>query len=339
MTPMLLQYLVGLCCLRATPDAVDVIVGDMILDSAADKERDVDITVKINETSGAVYAFKAYEVKKEKMPLDVTVIEELSMKLIDMEDVTHRAIVSASGFTKAAKKKAARHGVDLYTIRPCSRDVPGQFPELEKKGLAPNQILVKKVLLCWDENVELRLTITNPPNHFSIDGSDRVFSVDGHTHKKYSKFFEYRHELLLRSTEILVKLEPALSKAQALNILDTTDTPELKEMSSWWHAHTLDVVNDGIFTSISGNLCQLTEVTLNGFLQLKNDADGTSYYAMERVSDGDIFAGAIVSMGIRPGAMQALVVSPGSTTLGVHIIALEERHLNAIRRLRIDDPR
>ena len=32
MTPMLVQYLVGLCCLRNDPDAVDVTVGDLVLD-------------------------------------------------------------------------------------------------------------------------------------------------------------------------------------------------------------------------------------------------------------------------------------------------------------------
>ena len=47
LTPMLLQYLVGLCCLRWDPGAVDVTIGDMVLDTAAGKERDVDVTAPL----------------------------------------------------------------------------------------------------------------------------------------------------------------------------------------------------------------------------------------------------------------------------------------------------
>ena len=69
LTPMLVQYLVALCCLRRNPDAVDVTVGDLVLDVAANKRRDVDITITLPEADGAVRAFKAYEVKREGEPL------------------------------------------------------------------------------------------------------------------------------------------------------------------------------------------------------------------------------------------------------------------------------
>ncbi len=62
LTPMLVQYVVGLCCLRRNPEAVDVTVGDLVLDTAAGKARDVDITVTLQELDG-IRAFKAYEVK------------------------------------------------------------------------------------------------------------------------------------------------------------------------------------------------------------------------------------------------------------------------------------
>lgn len=35
LTPMVVQYVVGLCCLRRNPDAVDVTVGDLVLDEKA----------------------------------------------------------------------------------------------------------------------------------------------------------------------------------------------------------------------------------------------------------------------------------------------------------------
>jgi len=51
----------------------------------------------------------AYEVKREAVPLDVTVVEQLAMKLKDMKSITHRAVVSASGFTDAARAKEGLH--------------------------------------------------------------------------------------------------------------------------------------------------------------------------------------------------------------------------------------
>jgi len=122
---MLVQYLTGLCCLHANSDseAVDIIIGDMVMDIAAEKERDVDVTVTITGEEGVTHAFMAYEVKRERHPLDVTVIEQLCLKLADMPSITHRAIVSASGYSESARKKAACHGVEMYEFKCISRDL------------------------------------------------------------------------------------------------------------------------------------------------------------------------------------------------------------------------
>ena len=40
LTPMMIQYLVGLCCLRHDPDAVEITLGDMVYDHVAEKDRD-----------------------------------------------------------------------------------------------------------------------------------------------------------------------------------------------------------------------------------------------------------------------------------------------------------
>lgn len=119
--PMLVQYLTGLCCLHANADDVDIILGNMVLDDIAEKERDVDITVTCTGKDGVSYAFMAYEVKRESQPLDVSVIEQLCMKLQDMSSITHRAIVSASGYSEAARKKAVAHGVELYEFKPWNK--------------------------------------------------------------------------------------------------------------------------------------------------------------------------------------------------------------------------
>jgi hypothetical protein len=133
---MLVQYLVGLCCLRWNADAVDVTIGDMIYDAGADKERDVDVTVTVSEQGQPSYAFKAYEVKREGDALDVTDVEQLCIKLLDMPSITHRAIVSSSGYTSGAIAKASHHGIDLYALREWLRPLQEQFPGLTMKGTA-----------------------------------------------------------------------------------------------------------------------------------------------------------------------------------------------------------
>ena len=39
LSPMMVQYLVGLCCLRHDPDAIDVTIGAMVMDEAAGNSR------------------------------------------------------------------------------------------------------------------------------------------------------------------------------------------------------------------------------------------------------------------------------------------------------------
>ncbi|CAE6878833.1 restriction endonuclease [Paraburkholderia domus] len=189
LTPMLVQYLIGLCCLKWDPDAVDVTIGGMVHDPAAGKERDVDVTVTIVESGNVTHAFKAYEVKHESAPLDVTDVEQLCLKLMDMPTVTHRAIVSASGFTGGAQSKAARHGVSLYELRPWTRPLQEQFPALTMQGTAEECFPMSKVLLCW---IQAQFAIVAPEakGAFSVQNDDRLMDASGNAHTKYRTFAE-----------------------------------------------------------------------------------------------------------------------------------------------------
>lgn len=110
------HYLVGL--LTRVPEGTDVIVelGDMVYDKAANKKRDVDVTVSRTNEDGTRSVYKGVEVKNHHRPLDVAKVEQLCLKLDDMPDITHRSIVSASGYTSAAVTKAESHGVELLEI-------------------------------------------------------------------------------------------------------------------------------------------------------------------------------------------------------------------------------
>lgn len=114
--PTDVHYLVGLLTLVSTPEDVEITLGDMVYDPAADEKRDVDVTVTYREADGSVSVFKGVEVKKHLRPLDVIHVEQLVAKLNDIPSMNHRAIVSSSGYTKPARWKADAHGVELFEL-------------------------------------------------------------------------------------------------------------------------------------------------------------------------------------------------------------------------------
>jgi hypothetical protein len=91
----------------------------MVRDEAANKERDVDVTVTVIEPEGARRAFKAYEVKHEGGALDVADVEALCLKLADMSSITHRALSHRQASQLEPKPRLP------ITVLTCSGCVPG----------------------------------------------------------------------------------------------------------------------------------------------------------------------------------------------------------------------
>ena len=125
LTPTDIHILVGLLTLVTSPDDVEIVLGDLVYDAKADKRRDIDVTITHKDTNGIVSVFKGIEVKKLSRPLNVIHVEQLCVKLKDMGDIRHKAIVSASGYTQPARKKAKAHGIDLYSLIPWSNGIEG----------------------------------------------------------------------------------------------------------------------------------------------------------------------------------------------------------------------
>jgi len=332
LSPMLVQYLVGLCCLKWHADAVEVTIGDMVLDAAANKERDVDVTVTISEAGHVTHAFKAYEVKHENAPLDVAEVEQLCIKLLDMPSVSHRAIVSASGFTSSAQTKAAKHGVTLYELRRWTRPLQEQFPALTMQGTAEECFPMSQLLLCWT-NYQFALVAPEAKGSFTVQPPDGLFNASGEAHPKYKTFAEYKNELLLRSTEILFPLEPASTISRTFPVPHVVSDGSVPAGPPWPHTHTLDVQSDGVHVDTGNGLCELSTITINGYLQWQRAVSNLHYYVMDKIPDGEAFAGALIAREKRPGHMTALVFSPESRDIGIHFVRLAEKHLNCIRGL------
>lgn len=338
LTPMLVQYLVGLCCLRWDSSAVEITIGDMVLDTAAEKERDVDVTVTVAEPGGLTYAFKAYEVKHESAPLDVTIVEQLCLKLLDMPSVTHRAIVSASGFTAGAQAKAANHDVELFALRPWTRPLQEQFSPLAMKGTIEECITFGHVLLYWLQP-QLVLVSRNAKGNFTVLPGDCLFAASGQPHSKYPIFADYQRALLLRSTDILFKLDPAATIQLTFPVPFPARDGEIPVGPAWPHTHTLDVARDEVYVSTENGKCRLDYITINGHLQWQRSKYKPVYYVVERVPSNEAFAGAMIAPGPREGQMTCLVFSPKQREVGYHFVRLQEKHLNLIRKLKLELPK
>ena len=120
-----------------------------------------------------------------------------------------------------------------------------------------------------------------------------MFDSRGAPHARFANFGVYKHELLLRSTEVLFALEPAVPVLRIFPV--PLSAPEVPAGPAWPHTHTIDVSGDCVHVKTSSGLHKLDVVTINGDLQWQRSTDKPAYYVIERVSDGTAFAGALIS--------------------------------------------
>lgn len=335
LTPMTVQYLVGLCCVRRNPDAVEIMLGDMVTDVAALKERDVDVTVTLQEEAGVLRAFKAYEVKREGAALDVSVIEQLTAKLDDMPTVTHRGIVSTSGFTDGAINKATNHGVELYSLRPWSRPEGTPMPTFSGEALPLQLRSIERRLLCWGKH-SVYLHLASDAAEFTWEDQTEVYSRTGVPHSTYVTMGAFRDKILLRSTQALFAMRSAAKLDSLWSVTPISPGVAIEVTPLGPHTHTIDVPRDEAYLKFGDELAPIGAVSISGELEWHRSAAVPDFRIMERVPDGQPFAGAaIVPYGTPDDMLAALVFAPSSRKVGVHTIQLGERHRNAIRRLRL----
>ncbi|MFA5830148.1 MAG: hypothetical protein WC843_06730 [Candidatus Gracilibacteria bacterium] len=187
LTPIDVHYLVGLLSRNIEGALVDVMLGDMVYDVAKNGKRDVDITVK--DKSGVITVYKGIEVKafikaKKLRPLSSDIVDGLIRKLQDMPEITHKAIVSATGYTAGAVNKANYHGVNLYEFKTFEGDLDGDHIKMTF-GAENNQFINN--VYYWIGNIQL---VINPKESLSEDLVEKIkkskqfIGRDGHILKK-----------------------------------------------------------------------------------------------------------------------------------------------------------
>jgi len=329
---MLVQYLVALLSLKWDADAVEVTIGDKVMDQAAGKRRDVDVTVTVDTPEGR-YAFKGYEVKHEGTPLDLIDVDALTNKLNDMPSVTHRGIVSTSGFSSAAINKAQAHGIDLYEIKQWTKSLEEQFPQMAPMTGNPTETIRSiRYLLVWLFPPSGFWIGTDTSPDFHLDPDDRLFDSEGNTHSLFPDFKSLRDAMVLRSTGLLFQLEPAGSLVGPLIEEIKNGATEIREVE-WPHTHTMDVARDEVFVQVQGQLYPIDTFTVYGHLKWEHRP--MHYLVMERVPNGEAFAGALVAIGDAPGQMWAFILSGRDRTYAVERVQLSRKHLNQIVGLKL----
>jgi len=327
---MLVQHLVGLCHLRHGPGAIEIIVPD--LSSDADESRDGDALVRLNGNDGAVHAFKAYGARHESAPLDVGAVDQLCMELSGVTGVTHRAIVSGSGYGEAAFARAHELDTSLLVLRQLTKGAAENHTKVIPAGLNLNYLHMN--LLYW---CDAQLTFHAPAADklLQYQYADAVFSGTGEPHKQHATWGNFLDATLYRSTGLLSQLEPAQTAMRAFTPEPLADT-EYEVGPAWPHTHTLDVSADQVFLR-AGEVFALTEtITISGSLRWQRRREPFDYYVLQHAEREDLFADAAVAdWGTSDGRMAALAFASGTNAeYRSSTIRLHERHQNAILRLR-----
>lgn len=113
-----IHYVTGFLYVLTRREDIAIVLGEKVFDDASESRRDVDIVIA---TVGE-HGLAGIEVKDEGRPLHVGLVEGICQKFADMPSITKRGIVSASGYTAPALRKAAAHGVQ------CLKIVRGKVP-------------------------------------------------------------------------------------------------------------------------------------------------------------------------------------------------------------------
>jgi hypothetical protein len=106
---------------------------------------------------------------------------------------------------------------------------------------------------------------------------------------------------------------------------------EFMATAEWSHSHTVDVASDAVYVKLD-QLAKIERIVISGFMRWASKIERPDFRVIRRVSDGQPFAGALISLGEREGQMFAFVIS-NDRTAGVHFVQLEERHRNMIRQI------
>jgi Restriction endonuclease len=314
LTPTDIHILVGLFTLVTSPDSVEIMLGDFVYDAKAEERRDVDVTVTYKDKNGLISTFKGIEVKKHTRPLDVAHVEQLCVKLNDMPEISHKAIVSASGYTQPARKKANAYSVNLYSLIPWSNTVEG----LEHVQFAPNFVIQQQVL-SWASppSITFHLETLDTNQAIEINKDTPLCNVAG-------------DELDLKTIQ---HLSDRLSLS-AVNQL--VNNEEIKAASPEVEKEVRVLFDDlgNICADIDGSKIRLKQALVEGLVIWKEHNLSPEFKVL--VSDGELkpYVGCAITEMLQ-GNLAGLTVSQVDRNINFINIPVSDRNRKKIQQLRL----
>jgi hypothetical protein len=337
MAPMHFQLLVGLCCLRHEPDAVEMTIGDRVWDSDAESHRDVDVTIVVSETEGKRTGFVGYDAKMERLNVDE--VEQLCTKLNDMPDLTTRAIVSAYGYSDTAIRKAAKKGVNLFEFRDWTENVKSGFPKATLDGAASESLFCSSTAFRWVGVPQLKFNPGDPNREdylSDLTGETKLLRANGQPHTKHPTIQALVNALL----PFLANELSGERAAQAILGAPIPYPPNLRPEGPMGEPIQFPIVVcpivDPTFFSINGTLRQLKAVHVAGSLQWHYSRVSAEYKILVELSTQQVYAGAAIA--IHPGhsgKLMAATLAPDNSLMEVRLICLTPKQQNFIHRLKV----
>ncbi len=313
LTPNEVHFLVGLLTVVSRPDGVEIELGSMIYDEAAEEERDVDITVRSTDADGVVSVFEGIEVKRHKRPLDVSHVEQLCVKLNDMPGITHRAIVSASGYYEPAVLKAKHNKVDLFLLK----DWPGP---LEVPGITlPEQFKIHERKYRWVGRTHVRF---NPHMHFHEGIVGRILPDTPVTDERGAPVVSTPSVQSL--SDLLARGAPALANERG----DVVAVGQVRRV-----AVNIDLT-PGAFVELDGTRIPLEKACVSGDLTQVENVIVPQFKALVKVGDDRPYAGCAISE-MSDGNLAGVTVDRHSRSLRWINIPVNDRLLRKIYRRRL----
>lgn len=332
------QYLVGLCCLRCNPDAIEMVIGDRVHDASSETERDVDVTIRFPENDGTNTAFMAYEARIEKGALDVADVEQLCAKLNDMPDLTSRAIVSATGFSKAAIKKAAAKNVKLYEFRDWTQNVKDGFPELDLVGSAKESLPFAQTEFRW-----VSLTIQVNPEDPKRDGyfpsicqEMKLFQKDGQPHPLHPTFRDFIDAITKPLSIHLSKTPEARAVLLAPLPYPPHQRPDGPVGDPVHFPKIVTPIGDPPYLQGPDGLVPIELLVFDAHLQMHFQRIAADYRILTEVGTNDVFAAAAIRQ--HPGhenILMSMTMVPENSLAHIRIIRLTDKQMNFIHKLKV----
>jgi hypothetical protein len=305
------HYIVGLLSRATHPDEVEVEMGNFVWDEATESKRDVDVTVTVRHNDGTLSAFKGVEVKAHGRKLGSETVEQLAQKLKDMPSITHRAIVSASGFTRPAMRKARKHQVELFELKEWE-------PARDFDHFRCETVPAARTEYGWAEltNVHLNPSEAVPQQYHEAFHNDPIVSFDAEPDIAPLRLREWLHRI---------------SKFAAKE-LEAKAGPQPKEGVQRIPASATVLVPNGASVLVNETKIIIREVRFTGVFERRIQLMPSEFKALVKLGESRPVAGCCVSdFG---DSLIALIVTD-SRRLELAVVPVSERNKRKIFQRRL----